>query len=282
MRRNSRSRVGGRCSRGFRAIAVLTLTAFFTACATGPLSIQEEQELGDQVATQARQEFNFVRDSLVNEYVEKIGKRILDSAGPQPFTYRFYVLEDPELNAFAAPAGHIYVHTGLILASENMSELAGVMAHEVGHVSLRHIARNYNRQRSTSLLYRLGTVALAVFLGGLAANAGQLVGGIAAMAYLNTFSRDAERESDAFAVDVLPRAGIHPIGLVTFFETLQQEKAGGAPPAFLSSHPATDERIANGRSAITALDLGPGLEIEDDGRLEIVQRRIEILMGGSP
>jgi predicted Zn-dependent protease len=264
---------------GVRTVTLLTLLAFVSACATGPLTIDQERELGDEFARQARGEFDFFRDRLVNAYIEKLGRQILEAAGPQPFDYKFYVLEEGELNAFAAPAGHVYVHTGLILAADNMSELAGVMAHEVGHVARRHIARNYNRQRSTGILYKLGSALLAIFVGGYAANAGALVGQVAAMAYLNTFSRDAEREADAFAVEVLPRAGIHPEGLVSFFETLRAQQQGGRPPAFLSSHPATEERIQNGRAAIAALDLDARLSLEDDGKLEIIQRRIQLLTG---
>ncbi len=128
------------------------------------------------------------------------------------------------------------------------------------------------------MLYQLGSAVLAIFIGGLAAQGGQLAGQMAAMAYLNTFSRDAERESDLFGVEVLPRAGIHPIGLATFFETLQKE-SGGRPPAFLSSHPATDERIANTRAAIAAADIRGDLALDDDGKLEIIQRRIQLLTG---
>jgi predicted Zn-dependent protease len=99
------------------------------------------------------------------------------------------------------------------------------------------------------------------------------------MAYLNTFSRDAEREADHFAVEVLPRIGINPIGLATFFETLRQESGGGQPPAFLSSHPAPEERIQNARKAIAEADLPGTLMLEDDGKLEIIQRRVELLTG---
>ncbi len=267
---------------GSRAVAWLVLVCFVSGCQSvaGPLSIEQERELGGEFARQARGEFDFFRDRLVNNYIERMGRDILEAAGPQPFENNFYELEEDELNAFAAPAGHIYVHTGLILAADNMSELAGVMAHEVGHVARRHIARNYNRQRSTGMLYRLGAALLAVFVGGYAAQGGALVGQLAAMAYLNTFSRDAEREADAFAVEVLPKAGIHPEGLVSFFETLNAQRGGGGrPPAFLSSHPTTDERIANGRRAIAELDLAPGLKLDDDGKLEIVQRRILLLTG---
>ena len=270
-------------SDGSRARAALALflraQVAGTGCATPVLSIEDEKELGDEFSQQARRELDFLRDDLVRRYIEDLGERIVAASGPQPLDYRFYVVEDDTLNAFAGPGGHVYIHTAIILEADNLSELAGVMAHEVGHVALRHIAHNYYRQRSTGMLYQLGSAVLAIFVGGLAAQAGQLAGGLGAMAYLNTFSRDAERESDQFGVDVLPRAGIHPIGLATFFETLKKESSGGRPPAFLSSHPATDERIANTRAAIAAADIRGDLALDDDGRIEIIQRRIQLLTG---
>lgn len=269
-------------SEGSRARAALALLLCVqvvgTGCATPVLSIEDEKELGDEFSKQARRELDFLRDDMVRRYIEDLGERIVTAAGPQPLEYRFYVVEDDTLNAFAAPGGHVYIHTAIILEADDVSELAGVMAHEVGHVALRHIARNYYRQRSTGILYQVGAALLSILVGGPAAQGGQLVGQLAAMAYLNTFSRDAEREADQFGVDVLPQAGIHPIGLATFFETLQKE-SGGRPPAFLSSHPATEERIATTRAAIAAADVPGDLATDDDGKLEIIQRRIQLLTG---
>jgi predicted Zn-dependent protease len=170
------------------------------------------------------------------------------------------------------------VHTGLILKARNASELVGVMGHEIGHVARRHIAENYRRERNTSIGRQIGVLGTGVLAGPAAAQAASLLTGIGAMAYLNTFSRDAEREADAFAVDVLAKADWDPNALPAFFETLLQQYGGGGP-AFLSSHPATQERIENTEALIRAHDLPPGLRQDDDGKLEIVQHRIRLLMG---
>ncbi|MGH0032237.1 MAG: M48 family metallopeptidase [Myxococcota bacterium] len=266
-----------------RLLAVLLLFALGgVGCAGRMLSVEDEQEIGRKIGAELIREPRVIKDPLIRNYIEDLGERILDAAGPQPFEFTFYVLDAPEINAFATPGGHVVVHTGLILAAENMSELAGVMGHEIGHVALRHIARSYYRNQTTGLLAGLlGGVAQAAagaaggsLAGWAAGNATQ----IAAMAYVNSYSRDYERESDHFAVQVLPRAGIHPIGLATFFETMMSE-SGGSPPAWLSSHPAHEERIENARRAIAVYDIGGDLDIEDDGRLEIIQRRIELLTG---
>lgn len=269
------------CSEGFRRgglAAGLALALGLAACA--PLSIPEEQRLGREMSRELRTQLVFVRDPIVLDYVQDLGRGILSAAGRQPFEYHFYVVDDADLNAFAAPAGHIYVHTGTIFAARNASELVGVIAHEIGHVAHRHIANNYNRQRNTGILYQTGVVAAGLLGGGLGAGAAQLGGGLAAMAYLNQFGREAEMQADAFAVDAMPRAGWDPNGLVSFFETLRAQ-GGARVPTLLASHPATEERIAAASERIAELSPGGSLRVDDGGKLEIIQRRIEILTGGS-
>ena len=268
------SRIGGFAP---RAAAIALLLSVASGC--GTLSVQEEQALGRQMAGEIRRGLVFLPDRVVERYVREIGEQVLEAAGPQPFEYRFYVVESDDINAFAAPAGHIYVHTQTILAAKNVSELAGVIAHEIGHVQRRHIAQNYNRQRNMGIGYQAAVLAASIFGGGAAATAAQLGGGLAATAYLNSFGREAELEADSFAVETMPRAGYDPNGLVTFFETLRLE-AGDRPADFLSSHPATADRAAAAQAQIAAQPAAPGLKLHDNGRLEIIQRRIEIVMGG--
>jgi predicted Zn-dependent protease len=252
-----------------------------TACSTAPLTIEEERELGAEVEKQARQHFQFVRDEVVVSYVAGLGADLLRVMGPQPFDYDFYVVEDDELNAFAVPGGVVFVHTGLILKARNVSELVGVMGHEIGHVYHRHVAANYRRQRNTGIARQVGVLAAGVLAGGAAAQAANLLTGLGAMAYLNQFGREAEREADAFAVDVLPRAGYDPHGLTSFFDTLIKQY-GDTGDNFLSSHPATKERIDNTNALIRARNLPPNLRQDDDGKLEIVQHRIRLLTGKVP
>jgi predicted Zn-dependent protease len=267
-------------SRGAAVAALCGLGLALSLCACGTLSVQEEEQLGAEIARDARKELDFLREEVVVHYVEQIGKKLVDAAGPQPFTYHFYVVDDCELNAFAAPAGHVYIHTGIILASANVSELAGVMAHEVGHVALRHIAKNYNKQRGAGILYQLGALGAAIFMPGAGAAAAQLGGQLAIMGVLNSFSREAESEADAFAVRVMPVAGWDPHGLTSFFETLRDQNEGRAhPPAFLSSHPATEDRIEATAKLIRDANLPPNLAANDAGKLEIIQRRIRLLTG---
>jgi predicted Zn-dependent protease len=262
-------------SRGARAVALAALVAVL-AC--GTLSIPQERKLGEDANRQIRQQVKLLRDRVVHDYVANLGGEIVAAAGPQPFVYEFYVVEDDQINAFALPAGFIYVHTETILKARNVSELAGVVGHEVGHVARRHIAQNYNRQRNTGILHQIAVIGAGVAGGSTAAGAVNLLGGVAGVAYLNTFGREAEADADAFAVEVLPRAGYDPRGLVSFFDTLAREGGSGGP-SFLSSHPAPKDRIQATSARIAAARLPPNLEVSDGGRLEIIQQRIRLLVG---
>jgi len=260
-----------RLARALAHGSLLLLAIGNAAC--GTLTVAEEQRLGEEIAYQARGELLFLRDDVVRDYVRGIGEEIVAAAGPQAFAYHFEVVDDDTINAFAAPAGYIYIHTGTILAARNVSELASVLAHEIGHVAERHIAENYDRQRNAGTLYQAGVLAASVFgYGGLA----NLGGGLATMAVLNSFTREDEREADEFAVEVLPEAGYDPRGLVTFLEVVRAE-SGADPPPIFSTHPATQERIAEVEELIAELPNDPGLRVTDRGRLQIVQRRIELL-----
>lgn len=269
------------CSRsaGVRlASLVLAVLLALAPAGCGTLSVSEEQQLGEELRREVHAQLRFMNDRVVNAYVSEIGREIVAAAGPQPFAYTFYVVEDEELNAFAMPAGDVYIHTGILLEVRNVSELAGVIGHEVGHVALRHIAENYNKQRSAGLLQSALVVAGGMLAGQGGAAAANLLGGLGALTVINSFTREAEREADAFAVEVLPRAGYDPIGTVTFFETLRRE-GGARPPEFLSSHPAPESRIEAGRAQVARAELPRGLHLTDGGRLEIIQRRVRLLTG---
>jgi predicted Zn-dependent protease len=265
-------------SRRQRAAAALACVLLLLPPGCTTLAVPEEEKIGRDASRELRRELDFVRDEWVVDYVEDIGRSIVAAAPPQPYEYHFYVVQDESLNAFALPAGYIYIHTAIILEAANVSELAGVIGHEVGHVALRHVARNYNRQRNTGIVYQLLSVVASIFVGGYAAAGGQMLGELAAVAYVNQFTREAEEEADAFAVEMLPKAGYDPNGLVTFFHTMTAQSDGGqGVPTFLASHPATDDRIRSTAALIADATLVSGLRVDDGGQLEIIQRRIQLL-----
>ena len=150
-------------TRAIRLTIGALLATVAAACA--PLSVDQERSMGADFSRDFNRRTALVRDPAVVGYVSAIGKRLLEHAGPQPFTYHFHVVPKAEVNAFAAPAGHIYIYTGTILKARDVSELAGVIAHEIGHVAKRHIAGNFNRALATNILHQFGVVAAEVARG---------------------------------------------------------------------------------------------------------------------
>ena len=257
----------------YRAALLTSLILAASIVGCGTVTVLEEKQLGDEIAQQVRGELLFIRDAVVLDYVRSIGDEIVSAAGPQPFAYHFEVVEDDEINAFAAPAGYIYIHSGTILQARNVSEVASVLAHEVGHVALRHIAENYDRQRNVGAATQAGVLAASIFgFGGLA----NLGSGLASIALLNSFSRADELEADTFAIEVMPTAGYDPHGMLTFLQVVRRE-SGNAGLAFFSSHPATEDRIEEATALLAEMPERSNLEVSDRGRLEIIQRRIQLL-----
>ncbi len=211
------------------------------------LSPAAERRLGERIMRDLRRDASVSDDAELADYLNRLAATL--AAGAQGQSFELFLVIDPTLNAFALPGGFIGVHTGLIVAAETESELASVLAHEIGHVTQRHIARMLSGQRQTTL----GTLA-AVVLAALAARSNpQAAAGIVTMAagaqqqQMLAFSRDAEREADRIGMDTLRAAGFDPNGMVSFFGRLQQATRTyeSAAPAYMRSHPMTVERIAD-------------------------------------
>ena len=259
-----------------RSWVAISCAALVLGCAT-TLSLEEERDLGAEFDAELRSELVLEPDLLVVRYVQNIGKEIVRAAPASPYQFRFLVVDDDEINAFAAPAGYVYIHTAILKKARNVSEVAGVVAHEIGHVVMRHVAQNYARAQNANRLKEAGAVATTLLVpAGPVASLANLGGGLAALAYVNSFGRAAEREADSFAVEVLPRAGYDPEGLVTFFRTIQREY-GNSHLSFLEDHPAPSDRIDAATQQIQGESLPPDLREDDGGELEIIQRRLQLL-----
>ncbi len=217
------------------------------------LSPLMERKLGEQIMRDIRHDRDYLDDAPTLEYLNNFGASLVASTpearGEAGYDYFFFAVRDPMLNAFALPGGFIGVHSALILAALNESELASVMAHEIGHVAQRHIARMLGKQRQDALIPLAGAVLAA-----LAArsspdtSAALLLGsqGMALQRQLN-FSRDAEREADRVGLQILREAGFDASGMVAFFSRMQvaTRAYNDSAPAYLRSHPLTTERIAD-------------------------------------
>jgi beta-barrel assembly-enhancing protease len=265
--------------RGIRkAVACALLLPLAAACSTPPpISVAQEKALGRQAEGQFNQ--NLMRDAVVVKYVRDLGNELTKAAKPSPFKFNFYVVEDRSLNAFAIPGGSIYVHTGLILKVKNASELAGVVSHEIGHATARHVAQSYTqRQRIGFFANLLGVIGLILSGGRVDPRGATSLG---AYAYAMSFSREFESEADSLGVETMYAARWDPNGLPDFFETLQaeSEKGGYGAPGFLRSHPFEADRAAATRKQIAELGPLPADLKRDDEKLRAIQARIRSLMG---
>ncbi|MFL6714937.1 MAG: M48 family metalloprotease [Burkholderiaceae bacterium] len=217
-----------------------------------------ERKLGEQIMRDIRRDRDYLNDAPTLEYLNGFGNSLVaarpEVRGEAGYDFFFFTVRDPSLNAFALPGGFIGVHSGLILAAQSESELASVLAHEIGHVSQRHIARMLGNQKQDMLI-----PLAAMVLGALAASkspdlamASMMGGqGYAIQRQLN-FSRDAEREADRVGLQILGEGGFDTSGMVAFFGRLQNASRNynDSAPAYLQSHPLTTERIADIQSRI--------------------------------
>ena len=202
---------------------------------------ETEVSLGEKLAAQIERQQRVLRNRDVQAYVRLVANQLVTHAsGDRPeVRYRVIVLDNPnQINAFALPAGFLYVYTGLLLAADNEAELAGILAHEIGHVVGRHSANQLATQLGLNILVSLALGENSEELASLAAQAGT-------SGALARFSRDDEREADAFGVKYTMAAGYDPRGLLTFFEKLKklEGRRQSGLESLLSSHPATQERI---------------------------------------
>jgi predicted Zn-dependent protease len=222
------------------------------------LSPQMEKRIGESIMRDIRQrEPSYVDDPEITAYLNELGERLARQTGELQQSFEFFVLRDATLNAFAMPGGFIGVHTGLILAAQSESELAGVLAHEISHVTQRHLARMVNKQ-SQGQWAALAALAVAIFAGrnnpDVAVGAVLAGQGAAIQNQLN-YSRDFEREADRMGLSVLDKAGYDVRGMGTFFERLQKfgRLYENNAPAYLRTHPLTTERIADMENRIQRL-----------------------------
>ena len=205
-------------------------------------STEKEVKLGRELAAEVERQAKFVDDPIITEYVNRVGQNIvLHSDARIPFTIK--VIDSDEVNAFALPGGFFFVNKGLLLVADNEAEVAGVMAHEIGHVAARHAREN--QTKGTLLEYlAMGT---SIFLGGIPGMIYQNTAGLGLLGIFMKFSRSAEEEADKLGVQYMYAAGYDPSAMATMFEKLEaknKKKPGLIARAF-ASHPAPPDRRAS-------------------------------------
>ena len=217
---------------------------------------QQERKLGQEAMREIRGSGAYLNDPEVNAYLNELGQRILTANPGIRERFEFFAVADPALNAFAMPGGYIGVNMGLLLLTQSESELAGVLSHEMSHVTQKHYARMMDDQRKNAWMGIAGLAAavLAAKSGKGDVAQGALLGSQAALAqnYLN-FSRDNEREADRIGFQYLSRAQFDPAAMGTFMERLQRSSSlndTGIVPGYLRTHPITAERIADAQDRV--------------------------------
>ncbi len=213
----------------------------------GLIDEDQERELGQKVDRELQGHLRMIQDPIVTGFLHDLGQVIVRQVEPQPFIYRFRVVEDPSLNAFAVPGGYVYFHTGTLLAAGTLDELAGVMGHEVAHVKARHYAKMRQRSQLPDLLTNVAVLAVAVATG----EPGVLITGMAANVALKlSFSRGYETEADQLGSSYMQRAGFAPGAIVHFFERIlaRYENNPSQLPPYLFTHPEVESRIESTRA----------------------------------
>lgn len=217
-----------------------------------PPSENDESRISREFRREAKKHLKFVNHPEVERYVDRIGRRILAATGPQPFDYRFFVVEDDQLNAFAVPGGSIYLFSGLLERAKSTDELAGVLGHEIVHIKGRHMARSSGPD-AISVLSLLGMVLLA--RSGSGAQAAGMVGQAVSATRQAAYSRQLEMEADTLGARYIAAAGYDPKGTIAFLKTLDQERQLNPidVPAYIMTHPITQERVANAELVVKSL-----------------------------
>jgi predicted Zn-dependent protease len=232
-----------------RNILVVGAVAVLAACG---VSTQQEVEMGQTYSQQINAQLPIVSDPEINRYVNVLGDSIARLSDERNLEWRFYVVDDRNVNAFAVPGGFIYINRGLIERAENLSMLAGVLGHEVGHVIERHSVQQMEKMQQAQI-----GVTLACILTKVCQNqaAGALID-VAGTAVFAKFSRDDEREADRNAITYVSRAGIDPRGIPAMFRVLlaERNRQSGAVDSWFSTHPLEEERIQETEALIGQID----------------------------
>ncbi len=232
-----------------------------------------------------RAQATLINDPDISGYIRQLGDRLVTNSDAPNYPFTFFVVKDPAVNAFAGPGGYIGIHTGLMLTARNESELAGVMAHEIAHVTQRHLLRAYENANQMNLPTVAGMIA-AILLGVATENTDAGLAGVSAVQAGNiqrqlNFTRANEKEADRIGIQTLARSGIDPYGMPSFFERLYQSTRlyGNNMPEFLSTHPVTTDRIAESMSR--AEQYGRGKEL-DSLDFQLIRARLEVLDSNNP
>ena len=242
------------------------------------LSAQDEKKLGAEFMRQARRVLRISDDIELNEYIGALGARVVKHSDAADEKFHFFVVENPTLNAFAVPGGYVGIYSGLIAATQSEDELAAVIAHEVAHITQRHIPRML-AQANRAQLPAMAAIIAAILVSDSSGTSAQALAALGSAAYMQNqlnFTRGFEEEADRLGIGILSRAGYDPAAMPTFFERLQNwgRLNEGGLPEFLRTHPFTSSRISESRDRAERLPFKARVPNDD---FIFIRKRAEIL-----
>ncbi|MCL2161243.1 MAG: M48 family metalloprotease [Betaproteobacteria bacterium] len=219
------------------------------------LSPAQERQIGEEIMREVRRDPAWLDDPETEEYINRLGQRLVAASGESGRAFEFFVVRNAMLNAFALPGGYIGVHSGLILAAQSESELAGVLGHEIGHVTQRHIAQLIGKQKQATVVMLASILAAIAARDSRMSEAAIAAGAAGASQAQLAYSRDFEREADRVGLQTLEAAGFDARGMAGFFERLQRAARlyENNAPAYLRTHPLTTERIADMENRVMSM-----------------------------
>lgn len=249
------------------------------------ISKSQAESIGRTVLLRLRMDGQILEDPALDEYIDAVGHRLVANAQDGEEDFRFFLVNDPNINAFALPGGYIGINTGLILQTQRESELAGVLAHEIAHVTQKHIARRAAAQSKSSLL--AGAAVLAAILMGVSGQAsGDVIQATAmsaqafAVQQSINYTRVNEYEADRVGLQILSSSGFDPYGMPDFFETMGRLSGswGNRVPEFLLTHPVSSTRIAETRARADQL---PPSDVYESPEYDLMRERLRVLTAES-
>jgi predicted Zn-dependent protease len=246
----------------------------------GKLTVEKEKELGEEFCLQLQQYYPVVHDPYLTNYLNQIGQKLVKQLGPQPFKYRFFILEDPTYNAFAVPGGFIFVNTGLIQLMNREDELAGVVAHEITHIHQRHMAKQMEKSKFTTMATVIAALAAVLLGGGAAAPliTGVMAGGQSVML---AYSREDESEADTLGFKWMASAQYDPHYMMTVFQKMNRQRwfEGNDIPVYLKTHPELETRIINLAHLVDSHQIPDRVASPPTPAFVFFKKRLEVLYG---
>jgi hypothetical protein len=241
-------------------------------------SIEKEVAMGKQASEQVDHEVQLVTDPIVAEYVNRLGQNLVRNSDATRYTFTFKVIDSDEINAFALPGGFLYINSGLILASDEESELAAVMGHEIGHVAARHATENMAKGE----FLQIASIPAIILTGGVAGTAIQEAAHLGIPLAMLQYSQKAETEADWLGLQYMYKTGYDPAAAISFFEKLQAKESPRKVSSLFADHPPTAERMKKEKQNIELFLPNREQYIVSSSEFDVVKARLTSLENSKP